>query len=260
MRIANKDDITISSIEDWRRLAPPKHEYQWAEGHSAFELARAWCGSGTAGMPEGLVALLDSMDETRGLSVDLVTPEHRIAFDTHGGEPRNADLAFVGRTAVATVAVTIEAKADEPFGATVALTTTDALERLITNPGSHGVKRVADLVQAILPVRGQGQPKVGALRYQLLTAVAGSLAYARETGASIAVLVIHEFVTDKTRDTRHAKNGHDYRAFLHRLTGVLPGEHEPTPQFGLFTVPGVPLFDSGSRLLIGKVVTNCRTA
>ena len=259
MRIA-KDGQTISSIEDWKRFAPPKREYQWDEGHSAFELARAWCGTGTTRMPDGLLALFDSREETRGLSVDSVTPEHRIPFDTHGGEPRNADLAFVGRTATAMVAVTIEAKADEPFGATVAQTMTEALERLITNPGSHGVMRVADLVQSILPVRGKGQAKAGELRYQLLTAVAGSLAYARETGASISVLVIHEFVTNKTRDTSRAKNEEDYRAFVHRLAGVLPGAHEPTPRLGLFTVPGVPLFGSGSRLLIGKLVTDCRTA
>ncbi|HEY3383474.1 MAG TPA: hypothetical protein VGK32_17030 [Vicinamibacterales bacterium] len=259
MRIA-KDGHTIASIEDWHRYAPPKRNIHWAEGHSAFELARAWCGTGTAAMPDDLRALFDSRDNTRGLSVDLVTPEHRIVFDAHGGEPRNADLAFVGRTATTTVAVTIEAKADEPFGATVAQTMTDALERLITTPASHGVMRVADLVQAILPVRGKDQPKVGDLRYQLLTAVAGSLAYARENQADLAVLIIHQFVTSKTRDTKHAKNEQDYRAFVNRLTGVLPEAHDTTPRLGLFAVPGAPLFASGSRLLIGKIVTNCRPA
>lgn len=43
MRI-EKNDQTISSIEDWRTLAGPKAAYQWKEGRSAFELARAWIG------------------------------------------------------------------------------------------------------------------------------------------------------------------------------------------------------------------------
>jgi len=70
-----------------------------------------------------------------------VTPEHQIRFDEHGGEPRNADLGFAGRTANAIVAVTIEAKADEPFGATVTQTLAGALERRIEHGASRGVEQ-----------------------------------------------------------------------------------------------------------------------
>lgn len=260
MRIALKDDHAIRSIDDWKQFAPPKRNYQWVEGHSAYELARAWCGRSTPRMPDELSALFESLPETSRLSVETVTPEHQIRFDEHGGEPRNADLAFVGRTANAIVAVTIEAKADEPFGATVTQTMADALERRIENSASRGVERVVGLVQAMLPVRGKGQPKAGELRYQLLTAAAGSLAYARDAGASFAVLVIHEFKTDKTCDQRHARNAEDYQAFLSRLGGVQAVGPEPPSGMHWFTVPGTPLFAPGSRLLIGKVVTDCRRA
>ena len=258
MRIANRDGQTIKSIDDWKRLAPPKSDYQWVEGRSAFELARAWCGTGTPSIPDGLRALFESRDDTRGLTVDLVTPECRIAFDTRRGEPRNADLAFVGRTASATVAVTIEAKADEPFGATVAQTLADALKRLDSKPSGKGIERVADLVRAILPIRQEGLPEAGGLRYQLLTAAAGSLAYARDTGASVAVLLVHEFVTDQTHDAKHAENARDYDAFLRRLRGVHPDAPETEPGLEWLTVPGAPLFAEGSRLLIGKLVTDRR--
>ena len=84
---------------------------------------------------------------------------------------------------------------------------------------SRGVRRVEDLVRGLLPSRTKGLPHLGVLRYQLLTAAAGTLAYAAMEGASLAVLIVHEFVTDKTSDKRHAKNAEDYNRFLHRFTG-----------------------------------------
>jgi hypothetical protein len=257
MRIA-KGEHTITSLEEWRQYAPPKSDDQWVEGRSAYELARAWCGTGAPATPRNLHDLLESRPETRGLSIDTVSPEHRITFDRHGGEPRNADLAFVGRNDASTIGVTVEAKADELFGATVDHTIAEALERRIQDPGSQGVARVQDLVCALLRPRPEGQPHVGDLRYQLLTAAAGTLAYAQQHGASIGVLIVHEFVTDRTRDDRHARNAEDYQAFLHRLSGVLPCDRDLLGLLGPFAVPGGPLFDRPPDLMVGKIVTNLR--
>ena len=104
-------------------------------------------------MPLELQALLDSTDETRSLQVECVYPEHRIAFDDYGGEPRNADLAFVAVSAGTLVGVTVEAKADEPFGQTVVDTMNDALERRIENERSNGVRRVEALAAALFSPR-----------------------------------------------------------------------------------------------------------
>jgi hypothetical protein len=41
MRI-EKSGQRIQSLEDWRRLAPPKTDEHWVEGRSALEAARAW--------------------------------------------------------------------------------------------------------------------------------------------------------------------------------------------------------------------------
>ena len=256
MRI-HKHGVDISCVEDWRRIAPPKADYQWVAGRSAYELAHAWCGRGAAAIPAELTMLFDSRDETRGLIIDEVVPELRVPFDAHSGEPRNADLAIVGHTPSTKVAVTIEAKADEPFGATVAQTIADALERGILNPKSRGVRRVEDLVRGLLPSRTKGLPHIGVLRYQLLTAVAGTLAYAAMEGASLAVLIVHEFVTDKTSDNRHAKNAEEYKRFLHRFTGNA-GFNDATSQLvGPVALPDASPF-RGVPLLIGKVVSNRR--
>jgi hypothetical protein len=251
-----KNGRSIKTPDEWRKLAPPKRPDQWAAGHSACELARAWCGDGRPQVPGVLRTLLDSRSETRDLSVDTVTPEHPMRFDAHRGEPRNADLAFIGRTTTSTVAVTVEAKADEPFSTTVVQILAAALERGVRNPSSRGVRRVEALVRALFFPRRNGEPPIGTLRYQLLTAAAGTLAYAAEQRAPTAVLVVYEFITHKTTATRHAKNHEDYRLFLHRLGGRDPSEQEALSLLGPFSVPGAPLFPKPAKLLIGKVVTD----
>lgn len=253
----HKGGVAISCVADWKRTAPPKADYQWVEGRSAYELAYAWCGGGAPAVPEELTALFDSRAETRGLVVDEALPEHRVSFDAHGGEPRNADLALIGRASGSKIAVTIEAKADESFGATVARTVADALERGIGNPRSRGVRRVEDLVRALLPTRGKGLPHVGDLRYQLLTATAGTLAYAASEHASLAVLIVHEFITDQTTDIRHANNVADLERFVRRLAGDQVSSVRGQSLLGPFSVPEASPF-RGIPLLIGKIASNRR--
>jgi hypothetical protein len=257
MRI-EKDGKVITCITDWEEFAPPKSKDQWVEGRSAYELACAWCGSGDVAMPPELRVLFQSREETRGLEVECAAPEQRISFDRFGGEPRNADLAFVGETTSGRIAVTVEAKADEAFGGTVAETLAAALERSVKNPKSRGMRRVECLVKALFTPRAKGMSTIANLRYQLLTATAGTLAYALQQKAPRAVLVVHEFVTTRTLDERHAMNAADYDAFLGRLSGrVALGVKQPG-LLGPFAVPGAPLFENVPQLFVGKVITRRR--
>jgi len=253
-----KNGSAIASIADWERLAPPKAKGHWVKGRSALELARAWCEKGVVAMPAAIYELLESRSETIGLEIDVVIPENRIVFDSRGGEPRNADLAFLGRRADTMVAVTIEAKTDESFGATVAQAMAAALERLVQNPRSQGVNRICDLARALVAVRRDGQPSLGGLRYQLLTALAGTVAYALEMKASVAVMLIHEFVTPLTTDEKRAKNQEDYVKFLHRLSGECPTTSDIHKLLGPFSIPALPLFERSVPLLVGKATSDCR--
>ncbi len=191
--------------------------------------------------------------------VDCVYPEHRIRFDERGGEPRNADLAFVGRIGKDTVAVTVEAKADEPYGSTIARTVCDALERRIVNPRSKGVERIIDLTTALLPARHKGLPRLDGLYYQLLTAVAGTLAYALTNQAHLAVLIVHDFFTSKTDDAKHRINAQAYNDFVRRLHGGTLLDVELQGLMGPFVVAGAPLFSDPPPLLIGKITTDRRS-
>ena len=110
-------------------------------------------------------------------------------------------------------------------------------------------------------VRPKKHPKIGALRYQLLTAVAGSIAYASAEAADIAVLVIHEFETTKTDDALHEANSRDIEVFLQRPSGIrVSGDlrNEPYEFIGPFRLPDTPLFAKPPPLLVGKIVTDRR--
>jgi hypothetical protein len=205
-------------------------------------------------MPSELRTLLDSRTETRGITADVIYPERRIAFDQRGGEPRNADLAFLGQVGSTRVAVTIEAKADEKFARTVAEAAAEALERAITNERSAGVERIRDLVRALVPVHSKGLPHAGSLRYQLLTALAGTIAFAIENDTRCGVLVVHEFVTDKTQAVKQARNAQDFSAFMQRLF-AFKAVGSAAQLCGPFTVPGRPLFSTMPALFVGKMTT-----
>jgi len=93
-----------------------------------------------------------------------------------------------------------------------------ARERLVKNPRSGGVERVAWLLSALFCRTLEEEPELGALRYQLLTATAGALAAARREGSVRVVLLVQEFRTSLTVDQRLAANGADLNAFVSRLT------------------------------------------
>jgi hypothetical protein len=255
MELRHKDDQHVHGLDDWPR---PKAEYHWKVGRSAYELAHAWCGSGVVALPKNLAELLEQCDATKGFTPECGWPEHQIAFDTLGGEPRNADLALLGEANGRKVGITIEAKADEPFGETVAETISAAVERGIENPRSRGLLRVEQLSRSLFAKREGQQPKVVDLRYQLLTAVAGTIAFADRHKADVAVLVVHEFETDQTSDTAHRKNAEDYRRFVERLSGLGQAVGNASTLSGPFQVPGGALFPGGRSLYVGKLTTKRR--
>ena len=205
-------------------------------------------------MPDELVALLSSHPDTQSAVLENGEPEARLAFDRRVGEVRNADLAVRAVAGSAPLALTIEAKADEPFDQLVADTLADALDRILERGRGGGIDRVRDLATSLLHPPARGLPPLRLLRYQLLTAVAGSLAWARQLEAPRAVLVIHEFQTSQTSTGELQRNAQDLDLFVTRLTaGTLRGLAVGS-LVGPIRVPGDPLFDKPADLYLGKIV------
>jgi hypothetical protein len=201
--------------------------------------------------------LLRSHPEFIEVVIERAHPERQIRFDDLRGEPRNTDLAIEVRDRNGVVAVTIEGKADESFDRTVNAVQS-AVERIARDERTGAILRVESLSATLLPRWRAAPAHLGDLRYQLLTGIAGTLAWAREIGAGRAVFVVHEFVTDHTPDDKHAQNASDLNVFLQRLSDGAIHSASPGLLVGPVLVPGnrqiqpVPLY-------IGRAVRRTRS-
>src|SRR5579862_2466129 len=204
----SKNSIPITSMAQWELAGGPKKQSQWADDRSAKETARAWLEN-IDHLPLEVTAVLESRIAFGSVLSWTGEPEVQLRFDAFRGEPRNSDLLVVALDHHGPYLIAVEAKADETFGGTVAETLVACTERYLETDRSNGVARVLQLGQAIFGCRREAEPDIGILRYQLLTAVAGALCEADRRGFRRAVMMIHEFVTDRTTDELHDRNAVD---------------------------------------------------
>jgi hypothetical protein len=250
----------ITNVEDWFHHARPLGgTLQWRDGRSAKELAKAWCREDAdAEPPRSLRQLLSANPAFANLEYEVAFPEHRVRFDDIRGEPRNTDLAVLCRSAAGNVALSIEAKADEPFGRSMGEEIVNAAAQWAFEEQAGKLERIRNLAGAILSQRRPGQASIGELRYQLLTAIAGGWAFAAEQNATVAILVVHEFLSPALRPHRLAAN----RADLAKLVSRLP----QTGPFGLdalmgpMPVPPSPFWVGVSSWYLGHCHTDVALA
>lgn len=255
MRI-EKSLRSIDTLEEWQIYAGPKSEKHWVPGRSAYETGRAWLGNGNAAsLPKVIGELFDTCDLTRGFEAEVVYPELKIRFDEFSGEPRNADLALLGHVGQRKVAVTIEAKADEVFSNVLAKEMELAIRTKQRNPSSRKQDRIASLIRGILGLPLDRFQEVEKLRYQLLTGVAGTLTWARENDADLAVFLVHVFETGKTQRKHLDRNEVDFSKFVHTLDRQYPTPVKNGGLYGPYQLPGSGRYASPIPLLIGKVVS-----
>jgi hypothetical protein len=256
----SKNGREIRTLDQWFQFAPPKRgKNHWVEGRSALECARAWCeGSDGPGVPNEIADLLKSHPDTSQATIHFVTPEHQVRFDKLHGEPRNADLAILADQPEGRLAISVEAKADEPFDLCVREVLSALVRKIVADQRTNGVTRIQQLAWSLLANPVPGTKGLGALRYQLLTGIAGALAFAIESNAARAIFIVHEFVTKLTDDAKHKANATDLDAFIARLTaGTITGL-SAGKLIGPIQVPGKPLFANPPSLYVGKVVRYLR--
>jgi len=255
----SKNGAVLLTLEDWQRLGGPKKPEQWVDGRSAKEAARAWLTAESGRMPAEVVAALEGSSAFGSVIGWAAEPEVRLPFDSFDGEPRNTDLLVIARDQHGPYLIAVEAKADEPFSETVSETLVGATERYLKTDRSKGIARVLQLGQALLGPMETGEPEIGSLRYQLLTAVAGALCEGERRNIGRVLVLIQEFVTARSRDVRHDHNRKDLNSFVTRLSHGRVKAIGHGEICGPFEVPGAPILRNAPALFIGKVVRRLRS-
>lgn len=139
-------------------------------------------------------------------------PEFISSFDEYRGGTRNHDLLIIAeRNDKENVVISVESKADETFDRLVSEAIRDAKRAKLENQNSRKVERVEGLRLALF---GEIEPQQLTLRYQLLTAVAGTIAEAVEHEAKKAVFLVQTFVSGETDKDKQKENAQDLDAFI----------------------------------------------
>jgi hypothetical protein len=253
----------IWSVEDWRRYAPPKRgDDHWAIGRSALESARAWLRGGRPELPEELRALLERRAATSDLRPLFAMPELVTRLDEFNGEHRNRDVIVLAESRGGRTLIGIEAKADESFGSAAVGPYLAARE---ANKGSNVPERIRRPVRALFGEEaledGRVKEPYASLRYQVLTALAGTLIEAKRRWAEQAVLVVHEFVSNSGRDykgtdsARIDRNARALREFVSALPGA-PPDVKIDELTGPLQAPGGESVSSELPFFVGKVTVD----
>jgi hypothetical protein len=255
----SKGGTPIATLGDWLILAGPKSIKHWVDGRSAKESARAWL-EGNPEMPAEVTNALTTHHDFGPVINWDAEPEAKFRFDDFRGEPRNSDLAVRVRDKHGQYLLAVEAKADEPFGETVGDTFADALERYVQISNSKGIDRIRSLARGLFAEAETDKTNlIASLRYQLLTAAAGSLAEGQRLGFQRTVLLVHEFITDRCDEEKQRRNADDLNRFARRISGGAVSEVEPGKVYGPIKVVGEGAYSKPPALYLGFVSRDLRT-
>jgi hypothetical protein len=143
MKIEDGNGNAIVSFEDWAKLYDtPQQSHQWKEHRSAWSVAEFVMNR------DGLSQLTSRVSDALETAVELerVVPEYEQRFDAFG-RGRVHDLGMFGRTSDGrSVFVGVEAKVDEPFGATVHDSYLIAKARQIAGTSTNAPERMEKLL------------------------------------------------------------------------------------------------------------------
>jgi len=198
-------DVPLVSHAEWRERIEKKNRQQ---GTSAPTLAAAWAG------PVEVIGALGRLPQLAGFVLEQIVVERESHFDAYGG-PRNHDLVARGRLADGDrVVVCIEAKAGEEFGQTVEQYGRAAQGKRDRDERTKAPERLRELLSKYVPHHDPTDERVRLMRYQLLSALAGTEVEAAVAEAAHAVLMVHELRTDQRPEDKTATHLADLGRFV----------------------------------------------
>ena len=239
---------TITTIDEWKEKCPPERDdYHWQDDRSAMELAKEWLNNNG----QALKNLLNNHPDFQGINLIKASPEYETRFDKYG-RGRKHDLIIIGEKENEKIVISVEAKVDEGFGNdTVESYYMKAILKRLSGVATNVPDRVEGLIRALF-----SQPyskNIIDLQYQLLHAVAGTLAEAKKQDAAKAFFLVHTFKTSKMDAGKNKDNNKKLDKFV-RVIG-LGSRIRDGEVVGPITVPGNDFIPSGIPLYTGKIST-----
>ena len=208
MKLLISKKTPIEKVNDWAR---PKRKDHWKAGRSAMELAKAWH---RLTVPEELLNLLSGHQRLANLNFIRLVPE-KVTSLPEKGEGRNHDLCILSKTPSGNVTISIEAKADEPFGNhTVGEYWSLSMKRRKKGETTKVPERIKKLLTLVGEKGDPTKSQWANVRYQLLTAICGTAIEAKKDSSKLCVFIVHEFKTSKTNKKNLDRNRKDYEIFL----------------------------------------------
>lgn len=233
----------INTLSEWGSECPPQGKSkQWKDGRSAKETAKQWLQT----IPVEFCEILKSFK----LNYEYCSPEHVSKLDNFKGNARNHDLLITATDPNGEkFVISVESKVDEPFDVTVEERREAAMASLIKNPRSKAQARVNNLLDAIFV---KPDFKHEALRYQLLTAIAGTLAEAKKQEAKKAIFLVQTFISNNMKSKLHRQNQLDFDYLIKLLTNGNQEIIHDGDLVGPFTFPGNDFIPGDVELWVGK--------
>ena len=208
-----KNNKEIHSNQGWLEIAPPEGgEKQWKPLHSASEFAD-YCLFTDGYVPKEIDDYLSSLgisDDSFDAEPECITSLCEYGFGKNG--PRHHDLLMQSKEIV----VGIEAKATETLDEYVT-------EKCKGKLSPNQELRYPGLCREIL---GRELKECSNIRYQLLSATAGTLIEARKRGVKKAALIILLFESEITSKEHVLGTKNDVDVFCNMLKKKPNGSYE----------------------------------
>lgn len=233
----------INSLIDWESECTPQgKDKHWVDGRSAKETAKHWLHT----IPAEFRDILKCFN----LKFELCSPEHVSKLDNYKGNARNHDLLITATDQNGEkFIISVESKVDEPFDLTVEGRREAAMADIFKNPRSKAQYRINDLLEAIFV---KPNAKHEELRYQLLTAIAGTLAEAKKQDAKKAIFLVQTFISNNMKSKLHRQNQMDFDYLIKLLTSGKQEIIHDGDLVGPFTFPGNEFIPGDVELWVGK--------
>ena len=229
--------IEITTVDDWLQHCPPMDSSrQWVPKRSAVEMANFWVKSECQ---NEFISFLKTYD--KDLAFQYAVPEIATKFDNYKNARKN-DLCIFASSRNRQVLISIEGKADEPFGDNLfGQQWINSINEV--NSSSKKLNRIVGLYQ-----RFDQQNDILKLRYQLTYWLAGSIDEAIRNNIDTVYLIVQEFHSDQTTNKKVTTNKNDLDNFIEFISKSRYKTVEPNKVIG----PVSNEFTKNINLFIGK--------